>query len=97
MPTHYGRSRRSFLKKFAALSALTASSLPAAVLAQQQKALLKKSVKTVSPNNRLQIATIGMGIIGFIDTVTALSVPGIELVAASDLYDGRLELSLIHI
>ena len=90
MPAHYARSRRSFLKKFAALSALTASSLPAVVLDQQQKTLLKRSVKTVSPNNRLQIATIGMGIIGFIDTVTALSVPGIELVAAGDLYDGRL-------
>ena len=83
-------SRRSFLKKFAALSALTASSLPAIVVDQQQKALLKRTVRTLSPNDRLQIATIGMGIIGFIDTVTAISVPGIELVAACDLYDGRL-------
>ena len=90
MPTHLARSRRSFLKKFAALSALTASSLPAIVLDQQQKAFLKRTVRTLSPNDRLQIATIGMGIIGFIDTVTALSVPGIELVAACDLYDGRL-------
>ena len=32
-----------------------------------------------------------MGIIGFIDTVTALSVPGVELVSVCDLYDGRLE------
>ena len=91
MPTHFARSRRSFLKKFAALSALAAGSLPAAVLDQQQKALLKKNVKAIAHNDRLQIATIGMGIIGFIDTVTALSVPGIELVAACDLYDGRLE------
>ena len=90
MPTHFARSRRSFLKKFAALSALAGGSLPAAVLDQQQKALLKKSVKAIAHNDRLQIATIGMGIIGFIDTVTALSVPGIELVATCDLYDGRL-------
>ena len=83
-------SRRSFLKKFAALSALTASSLPAIVVDQQQKTLLKRTVGALSPNDRLQIATIGMGIIGFIDTVTAISVPGIELVAACDLYDGRL-------
>ena len=82
---------RSFLKKFAALSALTASSLPAAVLDQQQKALLKRRVNAISPNDRLQIATIGMGIIGFIDTVTAISVPGVELVASCDLYDGRLD------
>ncbi len=91
MPTFSNKSRRNFLKKFAALSALTASSLPAAVLAQQKKALLQRTVTPISPNDRLQIATIGMGIIGFIDTVTALSVPGVELVSVCDLYDGRLE------
>ena len=56
-------ARRTLLKKFAALSALTATSLPAIVLDQQHKALLKRTVKSVSPNDRLQIATIGMGII----------------------------------
>ena len=91
MSKSYPSTRRSFLKKFAALSALTASALPAVVLDQQQKALLKRTVKAISPNDRLQIATIGMGIIGFIDTVTAISVPGVELVAACDLYDGRLK------
>ena len=91
MSKYSPKTRRSFLKKFAALSALTASSLPAAVLDQQQKALLKRRVNAISPNDRLQIATIGMGIIGFIDTVTAISVPGIELVASCDLYDGRLD------
>jgi len=91
VPIHSNNSRRSFLKKFAAFSALTATSLPATVLDQQKKALLKRTVNTISPNDRLQIATIGMGIIGFIDTVTALSVPGVELVAVCDLYDGRLE------
>ena len=53
-------ARRAFLKKFAALSALTASSLPAVVLDQQQKALLKRTVKAISPNDRLQINALFM-------------------------------------
>ena len=83
-------SRRLFLKNFSALIALSSSSLSAAIVDQQKKVLLKRSLKAVSSNDQLQIGTIGMGIIGFIDTITALSVPGIELVGVSDLYDGRL-------
>ena len=45
--------------------------------------------KQPGPNDRLQIATIGTGIIGFIDTTCALKVPGVELVAACDVYEGR--------
>ncbi len=37
------------------------------------------------------IATIGMGIMGYNDTNTALKIPGTELVAVADLYTGRLE------
>ena len=83
-------SRRTFLKKFAALSAFTAGALPPAVRAELKKTILARKMMPVSPNDRLQIATIGMGIIGFIDTQTAISVPGVEVVAACDLYDGRL-------
>ena len=83
-------SRRLFLKNFSALIALSSSSLPAAVVDQQKKALLKRNLKTVAPNDRIQIGTIGMGIIGFIDTITALSVPGVELIGVCDLYTGRL-------
>lgn len=46
---------------------------------------------SVSPNDKIRIATIGMGIQGHMDTRAALRNEGIELVAAADLYTGRLE------
>ena len=45
----------------------------------------------VSPNDKIRIATIGMGIQGHYDTKSALQNPGIELVGAADLYTGRLD------
>lgn len=42
------------------------------------------------PNDRIRIATIGMGIMGHEDTDTAIKVSGIELAAVCDLYTGRL-------
>jgi predicted dehydrogenase len=47
--------------------------------------------KRTGPNDKIRIACIGMGIMGNADTDTALKVPGIELVAVSDLYTGRLQ------
>ncbi len=44
----------------------------------------------VSPNSRIRIATIGMGGMGSGDTRYALTVPGVELAAVCDIYDGRL-------
>lgn len=85
------KSRRSFLRSAAATSAVTAVATTA--LAQSPKSSeLKRTIEVptaAGPNDRIRIATIGMGIIGFIDTDTALKVPGVELVAASDLYEGR--------
>ncbi|MBI3279342.1 MAG: Gfo/Idh/MocA family oxidoreductase [Acidobacteria bacterium] len=44
----------------------------------------------VPANDRIQIALIGSGGMGMGDTRAALSMPGVELVAAADIYDGRL-------
>lgn len=81
-------SRRSFLKAAAAASAVTSTPIARNVFALNRTDE-DDAPKTSGPNDRVRIATIGMGIIGFIDTETALKVPGVELVAAADLYEGR--------
>lgn len=43
-----------------------------------------------APADPVRLGLIGAGIIGFIDTDTALNVPGVTLVAAADCYDSRL-------
>ena len=83
------KSRRQFLN-------LATGSTLAAVAAPGLLATPKWTSRGGQPgsaNDRIQIATIGMGIIGFEDTRTALRVPGVELVAVADCYDGRLERS----
>ena len=45
----------------------------------------------ISANDKIQIAAIGTGIMGHQNIDSALKIPGIELIAACDLYDGRLE------
>lgn len=81
------KSRRQFLN-IATGTTLAAATAPG-LLAAPKRSL--KGAQSRSVNDRIQIATIGMGIIGFEDTQTALRVPGVDLVAAADCYDGRLE------
>jgi len=47
--------------------------------------------RRTGPNDNVQIACIGMGIMGYNDTDAAIKVPGVKLVAACDLYTGRLQ------
>lgn len=83
-------SRRAFLK-----TAAIGSALPALVTTARGDGSFELSAAPEAepsahgPNDRVRIATVGMGIIGFIDTETALKVPGVELVAVADLYEGR--------
>ena len=76
-------SRREFLKTAAAGS--VAASLPTTLLRTQERPLAD-----VPPSERVQIALIGAGGQGSSDTRTALHVPGTELTAVADIYDGRL-------
>ena len=42
-------------------------------------------------NDKIQIALIGAGGRGMADAKTARRVPGVEMVAAADIYDGRFK------
>lgn len=89
--THaFPASRRWFLKNMAAVPA-AAAPLMAIPIADKTFELARRTepAQVVGPNEKIRIATIGMGIIGFEDTETALKVPGVELVAVADIYEGR--------
>jgi predicted dehydrogenase len=75
-------SRRDFLK-MAAATGVTASA------GARAHAQALPGSPGVSPNDRVRIATIGCGIQGINDTRAALRVPGVELAAVADVYDGR--------
>jgi predicted dehydrogenase len=84
-------SRRKFLQQIGAASLLLPfSSLAAGPDEQIEKRIISYE-KKISSNDKIRIACIGMGIMGFGDVKTAIKVPGVEFVAACDLYDGRLE------
>ncbi len=67
-------TRRDFLE----VSALGGA---AASLAQAQR---------VSPNDKIRLGCIGIGNMGLGDVKAAVTVPGVEFVAAADVYEGRL-------
>jgi predicted dehydrogenase len=58
-------------------------------LAADMLAQSPQSGRTISPNDRIRLALIGAGGQGSYDTRIALSLGGTELVAVSDVYDGR--------
>ncbi len=83
-------SRRSFIKK-AALGTTVLAGSPAILSSKNmQQKLLKREHQEFSRNDQIQIAVIGAGGMGVADSKTALSVPGVKMVAACDLYDGHL-------
>ena len=85
-------SRRNFLKKLGG-STLALAATPIASLATEEK--LEERIlhydRKIASNDKIRIGVIGLGIMGYSDVATALKVPGVELVAACDLYKGRLE------
>jgi len=89
------KSRRSFIKK-AVGTAFISTTAPAFLKAADKVIPLKPehhSNKTYGPNDQVNIAVIGMGIMGFSNARSSLQIPGVKLVGVCDLYTGRLERS----
>lgn len=83
--------RRKFLKTLAATTAVAVAGSD--VFAAEEKQYWYESMrrKRWSINDNINIAVIGAGGMGTQDVITALQVPGTKLVAACDLYEGRLK------
>ncbi|HZT70358.1 MAG TPA: Gfo/Idh/MocA family oxidoreductase [Terriglobia bacterium] len=79
-------SRREFMRAGAGAAAISS----AARVTLLEPARAAASPRPVPPSDRLRFASIGTGVRGCEDLATALRAPGVEIVAVSDLYDGRL-------
>lgn len=65
--------------------------LGATTTAAALAAPLAQAAQTTSANDRIRIALIGAGDQGMADLRLALAAGGVEMVAAADVYDGRLQ------
>jgi predicted dehydrogenase len=84
-------SRRKFIRNLGGTAILlSAGPLSGFVPGQGIEERIIPYKRNFSSNDKIRIAGIGMGIMGNVDIDTALKVPGVELVAACDLYSGRL-------
>jgi len=84
-------NRRKFIKQLGSTVMLTSAALTSYAAIEENEKRILQTQKRISPTDKIRIATIGMGIMGFNDSKAALSNPGIELVACCDLYQGRLQ------
>ena len=89
-------SRRNFLKELAHGS-LAAGAFPYVLTRNpsQVRVILEREPhpdrnRNFAANDTIRLGVIGTGIIGFYNIRSALTVPGVELAAVCDLYDGRL-------
>ena len=83
-------SRRTFIKQLGGTSLLLAAGSVKLLGSKKSETIPMPVGRKISPADKIRIATIGLGIMGNVDTDTAIKVPGVELVAACDLYTGRL-------
>ncbi|HUR12396.1 MAG TPA: Gfo/Idh/MocA family oxidoreductase [Flavitalea sp.] len=92
MAKDYSSSRRKFIRQLGNTTLLlTAGSLDALAKEEVVEKRILHYENKISKNDTIRIGCIGMGIMGFNNVETAVKVPGVEFVAACDLYDGRLQ------
>lgn len=85
-------TRRNFLKQITGTALAIGAGGPSALAAEQKmEERILRYQRPFSANDQINIAIIGAGIMGFNNLNTALKVPGVQLVAACDLYSGRLQ------
>jgi predicted dehydrogenase len=75
-------SRRNFLQSTGAASTLALG-----------EAAAQSTQKPISPNDRIRVGCIGFGIMGQTDVKTEAALPGVEIAAVADVYDGRRTLA----
>ncbi|MEO8414197.1 MAG: Gfo/Idh/MocA family oxidoreductase [Ginsengibacter sp.] len=85
-------TRRNFIKHITGTTlAIGAGSLVSFAAEEKMEERIIHYQRKISLNDTIHVAVIGMGIMGNNNVNTALKVPGVQLVAACDLYTGRLE------
>ncbi|WP_234735213.1 Gfo/Idh/MocA family protein [Tellurirhabdus bombi] len=85
-------ARRNFLKTLG-LTAAASATVPSVLAGSHEAPVylnLIRSHNSTAANERIRLALIGTGGMGIGDAQTALMFENVELVAACDLYDGRL-------
>ena len=91
MSKHSQNTRRTFIKK--AITGAIITGVPSGLIAHPDDKVLTLETlaheQKFSPNDQVNIAVIGMGIMGFNNLGTSVQIPGVKLVAACDLYSGR--------
>jgi predicted dehydrogenase len=83
--------RRKFLKQLGSTVVLSSAALSSFAAMEDHERRILQAQERISSNDKIRIATIGMGIMGYNDTRAALTCPGVELVGCCDLYQGRLQ------
>jgi len=85
-------SRRNFIQKISSgtIGAVVIPEILKAEGSKEQQEILQRNRK-YSSNDHIQIGLIGAGGMGLADANTAITTSGVKLIAACDLYDGRIE------